>query len=406
MASKKRSPTWIAAIIATTLISATPAVTQAGLLHSFGQGTDGVQPWAAVTLDSSGNVFGTTYSGGTYKAGIVFELTPGAGGTWNETVIHEFGSSTDGHNPRATLMFDSAGNLYGTTNSGGHYHYGTVFQLTPASGGGWTETVVHEFNNTDGDGPHAGLIQDAAGNLYGTTYSGGAYGFGVAFELIPTGGGAWTEKILHSFGHGKDGAYCESGVIFDRAGNLYGTTTNGGLYNQGTVFELTPTGGRWIDKILHSFNANTTTDGYQPYAGVIFDAAGNLYGTSAAGGTYGYGTVYELMPQAGGLWTEKILHNFSGSSTGGAVPEGGLISDAMGNLYGTAVGGGPTGFGMVFELAPNAGGNWSMKVLHSFNGKDGYLPLAGAAMDAFGNLYATTSSGGAYKQGTVFQVQR
>jgi len=393
------------AIIAAALISSTPALTQSGVLHNFGQGTDGLSPSASLILDSAGNLYGATYSGGTYNSGIVFELTPGAAGTWDETVIHHFGSGIDGRNPQASLIFDAAGNLYGTTNAGGPLHYGTVFQLTPVAGGGWTETVIHNFNSRDGQAPQSSLILDLAGNLYGTSFVGGAYGLGVAFELMPKGGGVWTEKVLHSFGHGQDGSYCEAGLILDRAGNLYGTTVNGGTYNEGTVFELTSTGGVWSETILHNFSSNST-DGYQPYAGLIFDAVGNLYGTTFAGGTRGYGTVFELMPSAGGNWTEKALHSFNGTATGGAFAEGGLIFDDLGNLYGTTVGGGPSGFGMVFKLAPNAGGNWSMKVLHSFNGKDGYLPRTGLAIDAFGNLFATTTSGGAYKQGTVFEIKR
>ena len=261
MANKRRSArltAFLAIIAATTLISATPAVTQSGVLHNFGQGTDGLSPLASLTVDPSGNLYGTTNSGGAYKAGIVFKLTPGAAGTWDETVIHEFGSGIDGRNPQASLIFDAAGNLYGTTNAGGPLHYGTVFQLTPVAGGGWSETVIHNFNSPDGQASQSGLIMDLAGNLYGTTFVGGAYGLGVAFELMPRGGVVWTEKVLHNFGHGQDGAYCQAGLIFDQAGNLYGTTVNGGTYNQGTVFELTSTGGIWSEKVLHNFSPNST----------------------------------------------------------------------------------------------------------------------------------------------------
>jgi uncharacterized repeat protein (TIGR03803 family) len=410
MISKNRCSGWAAALAiipVTVLMSATLAVAQVEVLHNFGQGNDGLSPWGSLTIDSSGNLYGTALSGGTYNAGIVFELIPTVGGSWTETVLHEFGSGTDGHDPRAGLVFDPAGNLYGTTNEGGHYQDGTVFKLSPTVGGGWTETVLHEFSGTDGNGSHAGLILDAAGNLYGTTYSGGAYGFGEAFELMPQKGGAWTLKILHSFGHGKDGAYCEAGLTFDAAGHLYGTTSNGGAYNQGTVFKLTSTAGTWSEQVLHSFNPNST-DGYQPNAGLILDAAGDLFGTADEGGMYGYGAVFELLPRPGGLWAEKLLHHFTGAHSDGTLPYGGLIFDALGNLYGTTLFGGATvpGHGTVFELTPGAGGVWTHTTLTSFNGSDGYLPYAGLVFDAAGNLYGTTSSGGAFQQGTAFEIKR
>src|ERR1019366_934096 len=208
--------------------------------------------------------------------------------------------------------------------------------------------VLYSFihNGTDGGFPQAGLIFDAAGNLYGTTSEGGTSsscsgGCGTVFELTPTAGGGWTEKVLHNFNsNGTDGANPYAGLIFDAAGNLYGTTTVGGTYYYGTVFELTPTaGGGWTEKVLHSFNYNGT-DGNNPQASLTIDAAGNLYGTTSGGGTYGNykGTVFELTPAAGGDWTETVLHNFVGPD--GAAPLAGLIFDAAGNLYGTTSGGG------------------------------------------------------------------
>src|SRR5664279_5403051 len=205
------------------------------------------------------------------------------------------------------------------------------------------EQVLHNFNNngTDGTFPQAGLIVDGAGNLYGTTSEGGTYiscsgGCGTVFELTPNGSGGWTETVLHNFNsNGTDGANPYAGLIFDAAGNLYGTTTTGGTYYVGTVFELSPSqGGGWTEKVLYSFNYNGT-DGNYPQASLTIDAAGNLYGTTWAGGPYGYGygTVFELTPAAGGGWTETVLHNFVG--TDGAAPLAGLIFDAAGNLYGT-----------------------------------------------------------------------
>ena len=334
------------------------------VLYSFnwnGNGTDGTNPGGGLIFDAAGNLYGTTVYGGTYGYGTVFELTPAAGGTWTEKVLWSFGNGTDGANPGGGLIFDAAGNLYGTTVYGGTYGYGMVFELTPAAGGTWTEKVLWSFGNgTDGYQPFAGLIFDAAGNLYGTTVSGGTYLYnGTVFELTPAAGGGWTEQVLHSFNYnGTDGIWPYAGLIFDAAGNLYGTTDSGGAYGDGTVFELMPgQGGIWTEGVLYSFLCSpfNCTDGYSPQAGLIFDAAGNLYGTTSEGGTYHYGTVFELTPAAGGGWTETVLYSF-GNGTDGVGPVAGLIFDAAGNLYGTTAYGG-TGVdglnegGTVFELA-------------------------------------------------------
>jgi len=389
------------------------------VLHNFNRAAeDGANPYAALILDAKGNLYGTTYAGGVYNYGTVFELTPKAGGSWTDQVLHSFNyNGTDGVLPYGGLIIDAGGNLYGTTYAGGTYH-GTVFELTPTGGGSWTEQVLHEFFNnqgTDGGFPESGLIRDAAGNLYGTTSEGGAYGsYGTVFELTPAGGGSWTEQVLHSFNYnGTDGMLPDAGLIMDSGGNLYGTTTYGGTYNSGTVFELTPAGGgSWTEQVLHNFN-NNGTDGFFPVAGLIFDAAGNLYGTTRFGGSgpcesgeNGCGTIYELSPSASG-WTEGVLHNFSPNGEDGTNPYAGLIFDAKGNLYGTTYYGGTYNSGIVFELTPVGGGSWAEKVLHSFNsnGSDGANPIGGLIFDAKGNLYGTTYYGGAYNFGTVFEVK-
>ena len=280
-----------------------------------------------------------------------------------------------------------------------------MFELTPKAGGGWTEKVLHSFNAKDGFVSYAALIFDAFGNLYGTTAGGGAYGDGTVFELTPKGGGGWTETVLHSF-NDKDGSAPYAGLIFDGAGNLYGTTLMGGHYVDGTVFKLTPKGGGgWTETVLHSFNDNGK-DGFAPLAGLIFDEAGNLYGTTYGGGTYGYGTVFELTPKAGGAWTETVLHSCNDNGKDGYESYASLILDAPGNLYGTTSVGGAYGYGTVFELAPKAGGGWTETVLLSFNDKDGFSVLASLIFDASGNLYGTTYAGGAYGYGTVFEVAR
>ncbi len=336
------------------------------VLHSFNRnGTDGAYPYAGLVLDAAGNLYGTTTSGGIHTCdgiyagcGTIFELSPRQGGGWTETVLHSFGSLADGYYPYAGLIFDSHGNLYGTTFGGGIHGYGTAFELTPREGGGWTETVLHSFGNgTDGVSPDAGLIFDSLGNLYGTTNSGGIHNAGTAFELSPREGGGWTETVLHSFGNGSDGANPDAGLVLDGHGNLYGTTLAGGIhtclnYNCGTVFELSPEeGGDWAERVLHSFNQNGS-DGAHPVADLIFDAAGNLYGTTLDGGihTY-YGAVFELSPAEGGNWTERVLHSF-GNGTDGVSPYAGLIFGSTGNLYGTTTAGGIHGGGTVFQITP------------------------------------------------------
>src|SRR6202521_4629703 len=208
----------------------------------------------------------------------IFSVTLLVTSTWaatQVTVLHNFGKGKDGSGSVASLIFDSAGNLYGTTEYGGPYNYGMVFELTPKAGGGWTEKVLHNFNNNgkDGGNPAGGLIIDATVNVYVTTAGGGIHGSGTVFELTPKAGGGWTEKVLHNFNNnGKDGGNPAGGLIFDATGNLYGTTAGGGIHGSGTVFELTPkAGGGWTEKVLHNFN-NNGKDGTAPPAGVIFDA--------------------------------------------------------------------------------------------------------------------------------------
>jgi len=398
------------------LATAAPAfaASKEKVLHSF-NGKDGNGP-AGLIFDGSGNLYGTTSVGGKYDYGTVFELSPKTGGGWTETVLHNFDyNHKDGTLPEPSLIFDRSGNLYGTTDLGGKYEYGTAFELSPKAGGGWAETVLHSFNHNGKDGtyPYAGLIVDANGNLYGTTWEGGKSspecktGCGTVFELSPKTRGGWTETILHSF-NDKDGVLPEASLIFDASGNLYGTTFLGGKDGAGTVFELSPkTGGDWTETILHIFGEGS--DGVYPVTSLIFDASGNLYSTTFLGGNYGYGTVFELSPKTGGGWTETILHNFNNGGNGGYIPFAALILDASGNLYGATSAGGKYGSngagGTVFELSPKTGGGWTETVLHSFgNGTDGNSPASALIFDSSGNLYGTTSGGGEYGNGTVFEV--
>ncbi len=391
-------------ILAMTVFVTSACAATGKQLYAFRGGADGWQPTAGLILDASGNLYGTTSGGGANLNGTVFELRHKAGGGWTEKVLHTF-NGKDGNAPYAGLIFDSSGNLYGTTTVGGAYGDGTVFELMPKAGGGWTEKVLHDFNGKDGYFPRGGLIFDDSGNLYGTTNIGGVYGVGTVFELMPKTGGGWTETVLHDFNNnGIDGEGPDAGLIFDGSGNLYGTTTVGGANLNGTVFELTPkTRAGWTETVLYNFNG---ADGSQPVAGLIFDNIGNLYGTTSVGGANLNGMVFELTPNTGGGWTETVLHNFNFNGTDGAGPQAGLIFDASSNLYGTTALGGVYGDGTVYELTPKGGG-WTETVLHSFcplaGCTDGSTPLAGLTKDAAGNLYGTTENGGRYGLGTVFE---
>jgi uncharacterized repeat protein (TIGR03803 family) len=385
------------------------------MLHYFGSGTDGTYPYAGMISDGV-NFYGTTSSGGSFNVGAVFELSPNGSGGWTEKKLHNFyNNGLDGVGPSAGLVMDAEGNLYGTTYAGGDYGAGTAFKLTPNGSGGWTETKIRNFynNGVDGAYPKGGLVFDTAGNLYGTTYFGGTHGVGMVFELTPPAHGeTWKETILHYFNdNGTDGWGPSAGLIFDAAGNLYGTTAYGGAYKSGTVFELTPkTSGGWNEKVLHSFSYSSA-DGGVPLAGLIFDTAGNLYGTTLQGGNHGGGTVVELTI-VDHRWTEQVLRNF-GNGTDGAFPLGGLVLDSANppNVYGTTYAGGiypcgGLGCGMVFELTPPSSGNWPETVLYNFgaDGRDGTYPYAGLIFDADGNLYGTTSAGGSHGDGTIFEI--
>ncbi len=410
-------------VIILTLVLAPGAWAQSKFktLYKFTGGTDGSQPRAGLIFDQAGNMYGMTQGGGANGFGTVFKLTPNSDGSWSETVLHRFTGDTDGFMPHAGLTFDVAGNLYGTTSAGGAYGSGTVFELTPSSDGSWTENVLHHFNGKDGRDPMAGLIFDAAGNLYSTTFAGGAPelcvpsgGCGTVFKLTPNSDGSWTESVLYSFcsiAHCTDGGTSQAGLTFDAAGNLYGTTPLYGsriAFGYGVVFKLTPNSdGSWTEAVLHQFRGGK--DGGHPYANVTFDAAGNLYGTTNAGGAYGGGTVFELTPNSDGSWTENVLHHFNGKD--GRGPMAGLIFDQAGNLYGTTEGGGnpscgsySNGCGVVFRLTPNAKGRWNETVLHTFTDHPGAFPLAGLVFDAAGNLYGTTSGDGTTTFGSVFEI--
>jgi uncharacterized repeat protein (TIGR03803 family) len=355
------------------------------LLHSFQGGTDGAQPQADLIRDADGNFYGTTEGGGPLKCGTVFKLdTTGA-----ETLLYTFtGKPTDGSLPMASLLRDPAGNLYGTTFYGGASDFGTAFKLD-ANG---VETILHTFSGgTDGANPGAGLVRDGGGNLYGTTFYGGEFGFGTVYKLDRNG----VETVLHSFtGSPTDGQEPTAGLIGDGAGNFYGTTITGGVFNFGTVYKINATG---KETVLYSFTGEP--DAKFPWAGLVRDAAGNLYGTTLYGGASDLGTVYKLDTSG----TEAVVHSFTGHPDG-RLPYARLLPDLAGNLYGTASQGGASRYGTAFKL--DTVGKFT--VLHSFafGATDGTTPMGGLIRDPAGNLYGTTLQGGAFGVGTVFKLSR
>jgi uncharacterized repeat protein (TIGR03803 family) len=339
--------------------------------------------------DGKGNIYSMTYDGGTSNFGTVFKRDKAG----KETVLHSFRKRGDGGCPYfGPLLRDAGGNLYGATSDGGDAGLGVIFKLNSDG----KETLLHSFAGApDGAYPMAGLVQDAAGNFYGTTLQGGSGacpygGCGTVFKLDAAG----RETVLYSFSGGADGRYPYANLVRDEAGDLYGTTTGGGGYacdrpwGCGTVFRLRK--GKLT--VLHTFAGGK--DGAIPYAGVVRDRAGNLYGTTNQGGGYGLGTVFKLDKNG----KETVLHRFSGLPDG-ALPGAGLILDAAGNLYGTTAAGG-SGAGTVFKL--DSKGNETV-LYHFPRGVDGSIPQAGLIRDAAGNLYGTTTNGGA-GHGVVFKL--
>jgi uncharacterized repeat protein (TIGR03803 family) len=382
------------------ILVARPAQAQTEtVLYNFAGGSDGSQPASRLTSDAAGNFYGTTATGG-LGYGTVFEISPAGRGGWNETVLHAFTRGADGAYPLASpVIFDSQGNLYGTTSEGGANEFGVVFELSPV-GKSWNETVLYNFASGPG-GVYAfnGLIMDPAGNFYGTDnvyQSGHAITEGV-FELSPSSG--WNEKVIYdnetavaNFGGG--------GLTMDSAGNIFGVSSGG--FEPQTVFELSPNGhGGWNSTVLHTFPKTAYPEGAP-----VVDKSGNVYVTTESGGTNKMGAVYKLSPGKNGKWAEKILYSFKGGPQDGSGPYAGIVFDAAGNIYGTTTGGGQSNAGTVFELvAPvGKGKSYQERVLWSFTGTDGNQPLGSLILDSAGNLYGTTYEGGSLNNGVVFEV--
>jgi uncharacterized repeat protein (TIGR03803 family) len=381
----------MAILISLILAGAAQAQTFLQLL-SFNGTSGGANPFAGVIMDAQGNLYGTTVDGGSYGSGTVYMLDPSG----NETVLHSFAGGNDGVWPYGGLIMDASGNLYGSTHSGGAFGDGTLYKIDPSG----NETVLFSFSGPDGSVPLGPLTMDQAGNLYGTTTGGGPNNDGTVFKLDTSG----NETVLHNF-EGSDGEEPYSGVIMDAAGNFYGTTAAGGSSSNcqgggcGTVFKLDASG------VLHSFSFNHS-DGWGPYGGLVRDKAGNLYGTTGLGGTSDYcsngcGTVFKVDPSG----NETVLYNFTGGGADGLIPLAGLVRDAAGNLYGTTGGGGTGGGGTIFKLDPS--GNET--ILYDFPGSDLAYSYGSLLLNK-ARLYGTSYWGGTSNCfngcGTVFELEK
>jgi uncharacterized repeat protein (TIGR03803 family) len=362
------------------------------VIHNFtGLGKDGANPYGGPILDSSGNLYGTTYLGGIYGNGSVYRLSF-KGSTWRYTPLYNFGPLPDGAGPAfGSLAIDAKGDLFGTTEGGGYF--GTDFEICSCKG---REVQIHQFGlGTDGAQPIGGVVLDSAGNLYGTTSLGGTYANGTVFKDTLSGG-AWTESVIYNFTGGKDGASPPAGVTVDANGNLYGTTSFGGAKGVGVIYKLSPHDSGWKQTILHTFGGRK--DGQYPVGGLVIDQSGNLFGTTFDGGVKGGGTVYELSP-SGKEWIFTTLYSFTGSY-GGPYNK---LTLANGNIYGFTEADGANGLGSIFMLAP-VNGVWTFTDLYDFiGGKDGGQPYGSVAVDSEGNVFGTTNVGGSQNQGVVFE---
>ncbi len=375
------------------LVAASAQAQTLSTLYSFTGGSAGETPLAGLTSDGAA-LYGTASSGAS-GYGAIFKLER-SGSTWSMIPLHSFASGSDGATPEARVMIGPDRTFYGTTSGGGASGAGTVYHLGPGG-----ESVIYVFQGgSDGFQPSSGdLLFDKGGDIYGTTSYGGSNNNGTVFELMkPKTGGAWTEKQLYAFGTGTDGAVPIGGVVFDKAGNLYGTTSLGGAYGYGTVYELERSGSVWTETILYSFQDGT--DGGTPYAGLIIDKSGNLYGATVSGGLGG-GAVFELSPN-GSNWNFSAIYGIAGSAISG--PFRNLVFDSVGNLWGTTHCDGPTQLGTVFELTPSSG-TWTNTLEYDFTGGTGgnYL-FTNLVLDKQGNVYGTTSLGGEDYAGMIFEI--
>jgi uncharacterized repeat protein (TIGR03803 family) len=375
------------------------------VLWNFKGGSDGSEPWSNYFIsDAKGNLYAATAAGGTYSAGTVFMLSPAG----KETVLYEFkGSNGDGAYPHGRLAFDADGEIYGTTQGGGTNGTGTVYRLSPKSGGGWTEKVIYTFSATGADGtaPSAGMTIAADGTMYSTTPDGGAYGAGTVFSLKKTSKG-WKQTVIQNLNGSSNGGFPYEGLMMDAAGNLYGAAPTGGTSGQGVIYRLSLTKKGWVDTVLYSFTGQNGDGAGLYWIDLISDKSGNIYGATSFGGTNGTGTVWELVySETKKTYSESILYEFGASGSGdGNNPYGGLAMDTKGNLYGTTLYGGPSNIGTFYKLTKQ-GKTWKETILHSFVGaNDGNEPTGNPYIDATGRLYGMTQTGGKSNLGIVYRI--
>lgn len=374
------------------------------VIYSFAGEDDGEYTDTDIAVDRAGNLYGTSVLGGEFGGGTVWQLSP-VGGGWVHTVLYSFTGGADGGEPYKGVTLDGAGNLYGTAVTGGSGSCeggcGVTYKLTK-SGDTWTQRVIHAFTGgADGSGPGSRVAVDKRGNVYGMTPTGGANGLGVIYLLRPRSSGGYALRVIHTFTGASDGSSGSAGKLVLRGGRIFGAATTGGNHGSGTVFQLTPTQtGEWDFKTLYSFAG--APDGVFPYGALLFDAAGNIYGTTYYGGTNGLGAVYKLSPTLSGEWDETVIYSFQAGNDGNSSISN-LVSDPAGNLYGTTSEGG-LGSGTIFELSPGPNETWIESIPHSFQGSpDGAFPYAGMAGDGSGSFFGATVHGGDTGDGTVYK---
>lgn len=429
LAGTRRLLTLVLALIGL-LLGVAPTVNAQNyfVIHEFGGPQQGANPYSGLLVDRKRNLYGTTENGGVScllnpACGTVFELMPDGFGGWTEKTLHNFDGG-DGGFPTAPVVFDRHGNLYTTSNCVQDCFYGyngNVIKLAPNANGAWPESVLYDFPDNGCSPTYFGtgglvvcsIAFDHSGRLYGATVVAGQTGqdcpsgCGTAFFMGQLSISSWYHIVIHDFAGGSsDGRFPQGLLTFDAGNNIYGTTGAGGSANHGVVYMLTPnpSGPGWRETILHTFQGGSS-DGANPIAGVVLDAAGNVYGTTSQGGSAGLGTVYRLTPQSNGTWTETVLYSFQGGNDA-STPNSSLSFDSAGALYGTA-GGGAHGQGAIFKLKPSSGGQWTESVYYTFTGGlDGGQPYGGVSFDTPGNLYGTASVGGTNGQngGVAFQI--
>lgn len=398
-------------VLASLLMLAAARAQTYTVIHDFTGGVDGANPIAGVTVDFAGSLNGAASAGGQRGFGNVYRLVRAASG-WRFDLLYSFrgNNEDDGSSPFARVVIGPDGALYGTTFHGGNgngcpqrYGCGIAFRISPkdmASLAPWQETILHRFGYEDGSDPGYGdLVFDGQGNLYGTTQNGGANLQGTVYELVPSGSN-WTENVLYSFAGAPDGSSPLGGLVKDAAGNLYGTTSAGGIGNGGTVYQLHPSTSGWTASILYSFQG--PSGGIDPAGNLALLSSGMLFGATQSGASNDAGAFFDLIPSLGGDWNFSVLLDFAGPASDQNFRT--LTADSAGNFYGTTSNDGPYQQGSIFKLTVSDG-SWTYTTLHSFTGEaDGGMPYGTLALDSHGNLYGTASFGGAYGDGVVFEI--